>query len=223
MVPFCVVGMFSWPFRHAGLLVLFLFFLSLIVAWLPDKTICLQGVLFPSVVKLFFVLSIVSSGLVLSWDHSLVSFYKTEKNASQINLSAFEDMVTRKFNSYPLLLHLTPYYVQKILANQNREQGEQLLPYLEQLTIIQGAHWQWYNLGIIHRVLGDLTQAKYSLNKAIARAPSNDLYWHTLHLINLETGLLLQDKTLEDYLSQKTKQISFEHIEILHPDSASLY
>lgn len=223
LIPFCVVGMFSWPFRHAGLLVLFLFFLSLIIAWLPDKIIYLQGFLFPRLVKLFFILSIVLSGLVLYWDHSLVSFSKTEKNASQINLSAFEDRVAHKFNSYPLLLHLTPHYVQKILTNKNREQGRQLLPYLERLAIIQGAHWQWYNLGIIHRFLGNLVEAEYALNKAIDRAPSSNQYWHMLHLINLETGLLLQGKTLDDYLSQETKPFSLERIEILHSDSATFY
>ncbi len=223
MIPFCVVGMFSWPFRHAGLLVLFLFFLSLIIAWLPCKIIFLQRPLFSRLVEVFFVLSIVSSGLVLYWDHSLISFYKTEKKANQINLFAFESMVAHKFNSYPLSFHLTPYYVQTILTHKNREQGEQLLPYLERLAVTQGAHWQWYNLGIIHRFLGNLTEADYALNEAINRIPSSDRYWHTLHLINLEAGLLLQGKTLESYLSQEASPISFEHMEIIKPESATIY
>ena len=222
MLPFVVSGMFSWPFRHAGLFPLFLFFLALIISWFPHQTVCLQCSWLHYGLKGIFIVMIISSCLVLRWENSLIKFYQAEKAAPQINLEAFQGIAGNQLNKYPLTLHLSPYYVQKILESKNMQQAEQLVPYLKALADTQGAHWQWYNLGVIYRLLGKLSEAEYALREAINRSPANDVYWEVLHMINLEVGLLEKGKTLKDYLSQGSNQIKFQSKKFLRPESRTI-
>ncbi len=200
IIPFIIQSMFSWPMRHPGLLVLFVTFLAMLAAQYPGKVIVvpkwgqysLKGVAFIGLTAVAFV-------AVQETKMGLFARAMTPENARD-GFERFEELVAEPYTEYPLLLHLTPRYVGVALKYEDSEFGAKILPYVEKLTSMQGAHWQWYNLAAIYNLLGQRDRAHDAIESAIKVRPSEERYWSFQHYLNIQDASEKTGRPIEDFL-----------------------
>jgi O-antigen ligase len=200
IIPFIIQSMFSWPLRHPGLLVLFFTFLAMLAAQYPCKVIfipkwgqfSLKGVALIGLMAVVFI-------AVQETKMGLFAHSMTPANARN-GFGRFEELVAEPCTEYPMLLNITPRYVQVALKNKDAEFGAKILPYVEKLTEIQGAHWQLYNLAAIYNLLDQRHEAYKAINEAIEVRPSEGRYWAFQHYLNMLNAAEKTGRPLEDFL-----------------------
>lgn len=210
LLPFLVQGMFSWTFRFLPLAILFFTFLGLVLAHYPVKTFALG----PRVrfgVRMCAMLGLVCTLMWGGWQ------WQAQQVCRQIVLDpadsvvSFERLVQNPFLEHPLLLKATPLYVKAIIKEELPDVGERILPYVEQLALMQGAHWQWYHLAVLSQFLGKEGLARSAIDEAIALRPAEDLYWGFLHYLNVLTAVEETGKSIDNFLP--TDEDSLSHLE----------
>jgi len=200
LIPFLIQSMFSWPMRHPGLLVLFFTFLSMLAAQYPGKIIIipkwgqygLKGLALIGLIAVIFV-------TVQETKMGLFARSMTPENARD-NFGRFEELIEKPYNEYPLLVYLTPRYVQVALKHNDTEFGTKLLPYIEKLSSIQGAHWQWYNLAAIYNMLDQRDNSHKAILSAIHTRPSEERYWSFQHYLNIQDAAEKTGRPIEEFL-----------------------
>lgn len=200
LIPFIVQSMFSWPLRHPGLLVLFFTFVALLTSQYPVRTLtapswakcCFKSFAFIGLIAVVFI-------TVQEIKIGLFARDMTFENARD-RFSRFESLIAEPCTTYPLLLYITPRYVKIALKQKDVEFGEQILPYVEGLARMQGAHWQWGNLASVYNLLGQREHAHKAIAEAIEVRPSEDKYWAFQHYLNMQDASEKTGRPLEEFL-----------------------
>jgi hypothetical protein len=200
LLPFILQSMFSWPMRHPALLVLFFTFLGLLLSQYPYKTVVIPpwGRVVMRGVVLCGMLIILLVGYQELQMGSLA--HNMDRENVQASFPEFVRLAAHPYSEYPLLLEITPHYVQAALQDKDVEFAEQILPYVKKLVDLQGAHWQWYNLGLVYHLLEREDEAKQAATQAIRLRPTNDDYWSFQHYLNILTAAKKTGRPLEEFL-----------------------
>jgi O-antigen ligase len=202
LLPFILQSMFCWPMRHPALLVLFFTFLGLLLSQYPYKTVIVPPwgrVVMRGVVLCGLV-------IILLVGHQELRMGSLAHNMDRENVQAsfpeFVRLAAHPYSEYPLLLKITPRFVQAALQDKDVEFAEQILPYVKKLVDLQGAHWQWYNLGLVYHLLEREDEAKQAATQAIRLRPTNDDYWSFQHYLNILTAAKKTGRSLEEFISK---------------------
>jgi len=200
LLPFIIQSMFSWPMRHPALLVLFFTFLGILLSQYPYKVVIIpvSGRLIIRCIALCGLVVTLLLGLQEIRMGSLV--HDINKENIRTSFSEFEQLVTHPYSEYSLLSKVTPRYAYAALQDKDIEFAGQVLPYIQELVNLQGAHWQWYNLSLICHFLERDDEAKQAIAQAINLWPTDDKYWLFQHYLNMLTAARNTGRPLEDFL-----------------------
>lgn len=198
LILFILQSMFSWPLRHPSILFLFVFFAASASVFLrkPRDVVIINRSYAIKIAAFLVLLPVMWIGYSeYKMGHLFRSYDYSSLNQS---FSDFEQLVENPYLEYPLLLNAVPSYVKKVVDDRDVEFGQKVLPYVERLVSLHGAHWQWYNAGLIYLVLGRNSDAMESIENAIELRPTENKYWMFKHYINMlrasqETGRPLKD------------------------------
>jgi tetratricopeptide (TPR) repeat protein len=111
--------------------------------------------------------------------------HNMDRENVQASFPEFVRLAAHPYSEYPLLLKITPRFVQAALQEKDVEFAEQILPYVKKLVDLQGAPWQWYNLALIYHLLEREDEANQAVTQAIRLRPTNDNYWDFQHYLNI--------------------------------------
>lgn len=198
LFPFIIQSFFSWPFRYPSLLILFFAFLAILVA--QYRLFELKISLFVSVlIRFSLVICFCLAFVLLYYEFKIGEFNKsfTDVESIEQTIPLFDDLVDNAYSRYRVLHGGTPYYVHEALLREDNALATWILPYCEQLTVLEGARWQWFNLTKIYLKLGHEADARKAILKTIDLMPSDDMTWSVLHYLNMlqaarETGRPLE-------------------------------
>jgi tetratricopeptide (TPR) repeat protein len=83
--------------------------------------------------------------------------------------------------------------------------GEKIIPYFEQLTSLEGARWQWYNLARIYFLVGREEEARAAIKQTIDLMPSDDIVWAFDHYLDMLKASRETGRPLESFLPHGEK------------------
>ncbi len=200
LVPFVIQSMFSWPMRYAPLLILFFSFGALLLSQYRGVCVTLSeiqrnGIRILAVCCLFLTLFASSQELRMG---SLVKDVKV--NGPQNSFSEFEELASRGYTEYPLLMKMVPQYVRAAVYNKDAVFAEQILPYVKRLTELHGAHWQWSYLAHVYLLLNRRDDAMVAVTKAIELWPPKEEHWRFQHYLNMLKASERTGRTVDDFL-----------------------
>lgn len=203
ILPFFIQGMFSWPFRHPALLFLFFLILGIIVS----KASCFRIYLKPMVGLLMAILLATSLPGIAFFSFKEYRFNKIKKEAMQKGCGSdnFFKAMNDPLLSFKMLHDVLPSCISNKASLKNRALMEKLKPYFMEISDLQGTNTQWYNLGIVHRILNEYAQAEYALQKAVERQPEFELGWAALHVLHIEEAARQTGRPIEDFLPPEIK------------------
>lgn len=200
LAPFVIQSMFSWPMRHPALLVLFFTFLSLLLSQNQLRFITLSSwfglmIRFVAFAAFLFILFLGYQ------EFQLRSFAKRLDNGGvKATLNEFEELVTNPYIEVSLLLNMTPRYVQAAMQDRDGDFAGKIFPYVKHLAILQGAHWQWFNLSLTYHLLGNDSDARSAVKNAIDLWPVEQRYWNFQHYLNMLKASRATGRPIEDFL-----------------------
>lgn len=200
VVPFVIQSMFSWPLRHAGLLVFFLTFCGLLLSQYRG---CLMrlSVSWQSAIRCFALCGLVITLFVVSKEVNMGTLaIRVKQIKVQESFGDFERLVLKPYSEYPLLLKIIPYYAQAAVRSKDNDFANSIIPYLQRLTEIQGAHWQWFFLSKVYHRLDRNEDAMSSITRAIELRPTEQVYWGFQHYLNMLKASNETGRPLEDFL-----------------------
>ncbi len=199
MVPFIVQSMFSWPLRHPALLILFFTFLGLLLSQFKFevKVFSFWGDYLRRILALAGLVFI----LFLGYQEFQLRLFADRLRDGNVKttLSEFERLVHNPYMKFPLLLNMTPRYVQVAMRDQDNDFARKILPYTQELATLQGAHWQWFNLSVLYHVLGDNSGAESAVERAINLWPVEKKYWSFQHYLNMLEASRATGRPLEEF------------------------
>lgn len=200
LFPFIIQSMFSWPLRHPALLVLFATFLGFLLSQYSYRPLTLPawGLW---LIRGFILCGLVITLLVGIQEIKMGSFASNmDRENVQASFAEFEQLVAHPYSNLPLLIVITPRYVSSALKDGDILFAEKILPYIESLADLQGAHWQWYNLCQIYHLLGREKEARLAIERAINLWPTEGLYWSFQHYLNMLTAARETGRPFDDFL-----------------------
>lgn len=109
-------------------------------------------------------------------------------------------MLKNPYLEHSLLLNAVPSYVQKVVDDHDSDFGQKLLPYVEKLVFMHGAHWQWYNVSLLYLELGRNSDAMLSIDNAIELRPTENRYWIFKHYLNMLNASQKTGRPLREFL-----------------------
>lgn len=201
LLPFIFQSLLSWPLRHPALLFLFFVILGFVLSYHHVRTIRLGN--FLSIALRALLMSSLALAVVLMVFEVQVGRLKSEIiSADQIELTIndFEKLVVNPYSKYRILRNALPVYVREALAAEDTKLATWALPYCEEITTIEGARWQWYNLARIYLKVGDEKGSRIAIQKAIDLRPSDDITWAFLHYLNMLEASRKTGRPLEAFL-----------------------
>ena len=89
-----------------------------------------------------------------------------------------------------------------------------LVPILERIIHLEGAYWQWYNLGRIQLVAGYHDASRMSVEKAIHLNPVYEPSWQLQRQLNLLNAVEQTGRPMESFLPPQASQPS---LDLLNP------
>ncbi|MCD6526837.1 MAG: O-antigen ligase family protein [Desulfuromonas sp.] len=216
LFPFVIHSMFSWPFRHPALLVLFFTFLLLLLSQGSYRAVCVSAVWQGA---LRFVAGCCLVVLVLATVQEVRMGGLAQKmiqRGAQVSFGEFEQLVKQPYNEYPLLLKLTSRYVYVAVKEKDALFARQIQPYVQKLVDLQGTYWQWYNLSLVYLLLDQKDDAMLAVSRAIDLRPTEETYWALQHHLSMLKAAGDTGQPLETFLPippggdfEKIKEIYF--------------
>lgn len=200
LVPFVIHSSFSWPLRHCALLIFFSSFVVLLLSVYEGKLIHVT-LLWRHAVRFFALCGLIATLFIVSQELRMGSLAKVIKtNQSQTSFAEFEQLVSRPYSEYSLLLRVVPRYINTVLVNQNADLGRKVLPYARRITEIQGVHWQWFQLAQLYLFLDRRDDAMAAITKAIDLKPPEEIYWNFQHYLNMLKASEQTGRPVDDFL-----------------------
>jgi tetratricopeptide (TPR) repeat protein len=132
-----------------------------------------------------------------------------ENRFNQIKKEAMEkgcgsdDIITSMnypYLKFRVLREILPLCISDESSLKDRVLLEELKPYFEEISNLQGTYSQWYNLGLIYRNLGEYTQAEHAFQKSVERQPVFELGWSALHALHVEEAARQTGRPIEEFL-----------------------
>jgi hypothetical protein len=200
LVPFVVQSMFSWPLRYTPLLILFFTFATLLVSQYSGSSVNLSWI--HRVLFRFICLCGVIVVLFIGFQefHMKNLAMQIKYSISQSSFPEFEKLVSGNYTEYPLLMEAVPRYVKASVVNNDIALATKILPHVERLTEIHGAHWQWSYLAHIYLLLDRRDDAMVSITRAINLWPPKEQYWSFQHYLNMLKAAEHTGRPVNDFL-----------------------
>jgi O-antigen ligase len=200
LMPFIVQSMFSWPMRHPALLILFSTFLGLLLSQHQFKAVSRLPSWWKIAIRLVALAGLVFI-LSLGYQERQLRFFASRLEGSDltITLNEFESLVLNPYLELPLLLNVTPRYVQAAMRKHDVDFAGKIFPYVKRLAMSQGAHWQWYNLSLTYHLLGKDSDAQSAVQRAIDLWPVEKRYWNFQHYLNMLKASRTTGRPIEDF------------------------
>jgi len=200
ILPFIFQSLFSWPLRHPSLLVLFFTFLVILLRQYEVKILIVPRwfVLFQRSIA-FCGMCFILLFLIQQVKAGIFEKQMTPDNAQE-GFVEFTQLAASPYSAYPLLLKITPRYVQVAVLKKDCQFAEQILPYVKKLTDLQGAYWQWYNLALVYQVLGRDEESMSAITRAIELRPTDEMYWAFQHYLNMKKASMQTGRSIDDFL-----------------------
>ncbi len=202
-LPFFVQGMFTWPFRHPGLLIIFFMILGGLFSSGPC---CLLR--FNRVVSVFSVV-LISTFLLLTGYLSYKEYsflqVKTEVKKVGCSDSVLDYFLEDSYYRFDLLRSVLPICLtgdDNLLSDH--ESLLKFRPYYREIAELQGTYGQWYNLGLINWKLEDYDQARIAFEMSVNRQPVNEKGWAAIHRLNIEEASRHTGRPISDFLPPET-------------------
>jgi O-antigen ligase len=206
LLPFIVQSMFSWPFRSPPLLVLFFSFLGVLLSQYPLRTIRIPAVL-RRILMVFIFLGVCATLTLFYQEIRIGAFKRSLVGAEQpeATLGDFDALVSHPYSTYRVLNNALPLYSMDALRRNDVSLGEKIIPYFEQLTSLEGARWQWYNLARIYFLVGREEEARAAIKQTIDLMPSDDIVWAFDHYLDMLKASRETGRPLESFLPHGEK------------------
>jgi hypothetical protein len=200
LIPFVIQSMFSWPLRYAPLLILFFTFVALLVSQYSGISVNLSWIhrlllRFLCLCGLTFVLFIGFQEFHMGYLAKQIKYSSYQKTFAE-----FENLVTSDYIEYPLLMEAVPRYVKVSVDNNDITLAKKILPHVERLTEIHGAHWQWSYLAHIYLLLDRRDDAMVAITRAINLWPTKEMYWSFQHYLNMLKAAEHTGRPVNDFL-----------------------
>lgn len=200
LIPFVIQSMFSWPMRYSPLVILFFTFGGLLLSQYHGKSINVT-MFWRNVVRALALCGLVTTLFITTQEMRMGHLAKAIKNnVDQGGFPEFEQLVIEPYSEYPLLRNILPLYIHKAIGEKNVALAVKIVPYIERLTEVQGAYWQWFYLSHIYHLVGRRDDAMLAVTNAIELRPTEQIYWGFQHYLNMLKAADQTGKPLEDFL-----------------------
>jgi len=200
LVPFVIHSMFSWPMRYSPLVILFFAFGYMLLSQCRRKSI-IMTLFWQNVVRFLALCGVVATLFIAS--HEMHMGHLTRVINSDVvpdTFHEFELLVKEPYSEYPLLSRVLPHYINTAICEKNVALSEKILPYIERLTEVQGAYWQWFYLAHIYHLVGRYEDAELAVANAIELRPTEQVYWGFQHYLNMLKASDRTGQPLENFL-----------------------
>ena len=211
LLPFFVQGMFSWPFRHPALL--FIFFLILGIAVAETSSVKFKVTNSAKLILSCFLMASVAMVVMCSFkEYQFVKLTNVIRDDGCKNDKIFS-LIDDPYLEFKILSKVLPLCLadESFLAESSLV--ERYKPYFLKIVDLQGTYSQWYNLGLVHRALGEHVKAKAALQKAVERQPVFEQGWLVLHALNIEEATRKTGRPIQDFLPLKNNSsVDFDNL-----------
>lgn len=216
LLPFIIQSMFSWPFRSPPLLVLFFSFLGGLLSQYPLKTIIIS-LASRKIMAFFLFLGLCVTAILFYQEIRIGDFKKSfvGNHHLETTLDDFDALVNHPYSSYRALSKALPIYSREALDRENISLAEKILPYYEQLSMLEGARWQWYDLARLYLKIGREDAANAAIQRAIDLMPADELPWAFQHYLNMLKASRETGRPLESFFPRGRK-IDFNVMELMN-------
>lgn len=216
LLPFIIQSMFSWPMRSPPLLILFFTFLGGLLSQCPVKTIKFSPGI-RKIMVLFLILGIGVTAILFYQEIRIGAFKRSFSGNHQLEttLNDFDALVSHPYSSYRVLSKALPIYSREALGRKDTVLAEKILPYYEQLSVLEGARWQWYNLARLYLKVGREQDAHVAIQRAIDLMPADVLPWAFQHYLNMLKASRETGRPLESFFP-RGKINDFNVMELMH-------
>ncbi len=215
LLPFILQSMLSWPLRSPSLLVLFFTFLGGLLSQYPLKTIRFS----PGSRKIMVFSIFLGIGLTTILFYQEIRIGNLKRSFSgnsqiETTLKDFDVLVSHPYSSYRVLSNALPAYSREALGRKDVSLAEKILPYYEQLSMLEGARWQWYNLARLYLKVGREDAAHVAIQRTIDLMPADQLPWAFQHYLNILQASRDTGRPLESFYP-RGRGIDFNLMEIM--------
>lgn len=201
LLPFLIHALFCWPLRYPPMLVLFAAFVGLLCSENRCKAVPIRG--HWRSVALTGIFACIVTTLAFGRQEVRIGQFKAailRGDDLMELLPQFEALANHPYSRKAILRNALPRYVSSVASSNDAEQAQQILPYAEMATRLQGAYSDWYNLALICKAAGAFGQARTAIDKAIALQPDFQPSWQFQHYLNILVAAEKTGRPVESFI-----------------------